>query len=110
MSLSTEEIKKQFAAKFGPGGRVHVARAPGRVNLIGEHTDYNDGFVFPMAIEPQVMIVCRAREDGKIRIASGQFPGQIVEFNVQQKIEKGQPAWSNYSRGVAAELIAAGIP
>jgi galactokinase len=80
------------------------------VNLIGEHTDYNDGFVFPMAIEPHVLIVCRARTDGKVRIASTVFPKQIVEFSIEQKITRGEPSWANYPKGVAAELIGAGIP
>lgn len=109
---STQAIKAEFAKVFGDGakGRVHVVRAPGRVNLIGEHTDYNDGLVFPMAIEPQVLLVCRARDDGKVRLASTAFPGQVVEFSVEEKIERGEPAWANYFRGVAAELEGAGIP
>ena len=109
---STQAIKAEFAKVFGDGakGRVHVVRAPGRVNLIGEHTDYNDGLVFPMAIEPQVLLVCRARDDGKVRLASTAFPGQVVEFSVEGKIERGEPAWANYFRGVAAELEGAGIP
>jgi len=104
------DIRKEFARVFGDGGRVWVIRAPGRVNLIGEHTDYNDGFVFPMAIEPEVRIVCRAREDGLIRLASTAFPNQIAEFSIEKKIERGKPAWANYTRGVAAEFLAAGIP
>ena len=88
---------------------MRVIRAPGRVNLIGEHTDYNDGFVFPMAIEPAIFFVCRSRDDGKVRVHSTQFPG-IVEFSVQEKIKTGEPKWANYVRGVAAELIGAGIP
>jgi len=109
---STQAIKAEFAKVFGDGakGRVHVVRAPGRVNLIGEHTDYNDGLVFPMAIEPQVLIACRTRDDGKVRLASTAFPGQVVEFSVEGKIERGEPAWANYFRGVAAELEGAGIP
>jgi galactokinase len=103
-------LKQQFTDTFGPGGRVRVIRAPGRVNLIGEHTDYNDGFVCPMAIEPQVTVATRSRDDGKVRLASAAFPGEIVEFSVQEKIKRGNPTWANYSRGVAAELIGAGIP
>lgn len=103
-------LKDRFASLFGAGGRLHVIRAPGRVNLIGEHTDYNDGFVFPMAIEPQVNLVCRSREDSKVRVASTHYPKQTIEFSVQGKIERGEPAWANYFRGVAAELLAAGIP
>ena len=96
-------VKSTFAEVFGPGGKVHVIRAPGRVNLIGEHTDYNDGFVFPMAIEPHVLLACRSRDDGEVRIASTHFPGQVVRFSVESKIAPGEPAWANYSRGVAAE-------
>jgi galactokinase len=101
--------KKRFVEIFGEGGKMRVIRAPGRVNLIGEHTDYNDGFVFPMAIEPQFLLVCRSRDDGRVRVNSTHFPG-IVEFSVQEKISRGEPKWANYVRGVAAELIGAGIP
>ena len=106
----SERIKRDFGRIFGPDGRIHVVRAPGRVNLIGEHTDYNDGFVFPMAIEPEVRMVCRSREDGVIRLASAAYPGQVVEFSLQQKITPGEPTWANYSKGVAAEMLAGGIP
>src|SRR5688500_11320412 len=114
MQPDNAALKEQFHRIFGPGrgtDRVHVVRAPGRVNLIGEHTDYNDGFVFPMAIEPEVRIVCRSRNDGLVRLASTAFPGEDVEFSVQKKIQRNpQGAWDNYSRGVAAEMLAAGIP
>ena len=80
------------------------------MNLIGEHTDYNDGFVFPMAIEPEVRIVCRSRPDQIVRLASTVYPNEFVEFSLQEKIQKGKPSWGNYSRGVVAELIDAGIP
>jgi galactokinase len=105
-----KDLKEIFADVFRGGGRLHVIRAPGRVNLIGEHTDYNDGFVFPMAIEPEVRMICRGRDDGRVRLASTAFEGQVVEFSLQEKIEPAEPEWANYSRGVAAELIGAGIP
>ena len=110
MSIDTGPVKAQFAQLFGPGGKIHVIRAPGRVNLIGEHTDYNDGFVLPMAIEPNFLVACRGRDDGLVRFSSSHFPKQIIEFSVQNKIERQEPQWANYVRGVAAELIAAGIP
>jgi galactokinase len=110
MDSSLAQAKSEFERIFGSGGKIHVIRAPGRVNLIGEHTDYNQGLVFPMAIEQQVLVICRGRDDGKVRLASTAFEGELAEFSVQQKIERGKPAWSNYGRGVAAELIAAGIP
>src|SRR5436190_18207608 len=96
-------IKQEFEAIFGAEGKVHVVRAPGRVNLIGEHTDYNEGFVFPMAIEPEIRFVCRTREDAMVRLASTAYPGQVAEFSLSGKIERGEPAWTNYPRGVAAE-------
>ena len=106
--LST--LQSNFVSLFGPGGKIHIVRAPGRVNLIGEHTDYNDGFVFPMAIAPEVTVVCRARDDGKVKFISTVFPDQPVEFSVNQKITPGEPKWANYIRGVAAELLGAGVP
>jgi galactokinase len=110
VGVELEALRRQFVQVFGEGERVHIVRAPGRVNLIGEHTDYNDGFVFPIAIEPQVMLVCRVRQDSMVRLASSAFPNQIVEFSFANRIERGEPAWSNYGRGVAAQLMAAGIP
>jgi len=110
MSFDTQPIKTRFAKTFAGEGKVHVIRAPGRVNLIGEHTDYNDGFVFPMAIEPHVIIACRARTDGKVRLASTYKQGDIAEFSINEHLSPGNPRWANYSKGVAAGLIAAGIP
>lgn len=110
MDSAISALKEQFVQLFGAGGKTHVVRAPGRVNLIGEHTDYNDGFVFPMAIEPHVLLVCRSRDDGKVRLASTHFPKEVIEFSVQGKIARAEPKWANYFRGVAAELLGAGIP
>ncbi len=104
------QYKERFAQLFGPGEKLRVVRAPGRVNLIGEHTDYNDGFVFPMAIESEVKVVCRLRNDETVKVASTVFPNEFVEFSLQKKIERTRPNWGNYVRGVAAGLIAAGIP
>jgi galactokinase len=110
MQEDLEQLKSRFTQLFGPGTKLRAVRAPGRVNLIGEHTDYNDGFVFPMAIEPEVRVVCRGRADDIVKIASTVYPSEFVEFSLQKKIERGKPAWGNYVRGVAAELIMAGIP
>ncbi len=104
------DLKRTFSDLFGHGGKIRVVRAPGRVNLIGEHTDYNDGFVFPMAIEPQVLLLCRKREDEIIRLASTFAPGQVVRFSLVEPIESGEPTWANYSRGITAELLGVGIP
>ena len=110
MQAQIDALKQKFEARFGGGGRLRVIRAPGRVNLIGEHTDYNDGFVFPMAIEPHVLIACRARDDSMVHLASTHFVKDKVLFALDREITPGKPKWANYSKGVAAELIAAGIP
>ncbi|MBD3873374.1 MAG: galactokinase, partial [Acidobacteria bacterium] len=66
----TERAAKLFAEHFGdPTGAV-VARAPGRINLIGDHTDYNDGFVLPMIIDRHVEVVARQRPDRQVRIVA----------------------------------------
>jgi galactokinase len=112
MVANLDAVKQQFTKTFGPGGTIHVVRAPGRVNLIGEHTDYNDGFVFPMAIEPDVLIAFRARTDGKVRLATTlkKFAGKIAEFSVTQVPVVGEPVWANYSKGITAMLLAADVP
>jgi len=66
-----------------------------------------------MAIEPEIRFVCRSRDDGKVRLASTAFEGQISEFSTIGKIERAkgdEPTWTNYPRGIVAELIEAGIP
>lgn len=99
---------QQFHDAFGVGGPPPiVVRAPGRVNLIGEHTDYNDGFVFPMAIEPHVLVVARKRNDETVRLRSTipEFAGQVAEFALDGSIAAGEPTWANYSKGIAAMLL-----
>ncbi len=109
MSATYDDVIRQFHKTFGPGGDVRVVRSPGRVNLIGEHTDYNDGFVFPMAIEPHVTIAFRKRDDGKVRLCSTVYPDAVAEFSVDEPITRGEPKWANYSKGIAAKLIEAGV-
>lgn len=101
----------QFQQTFGPGPSPRVVRAPGRVNLIGEHTDYNDGFVCPMAIEPCLTLAFRPSGSSRVRVASTQFAGQFVEFDVDSPITPVEPPhdWANYLRGIAAQLVARGM-
>ena len=72
MAVERERIIRQFELAF-PGATqgVHIAYAPGRVNLIGEHTDYSDGFVLPLAIDKGVSIAFRPREDGLVALLCG---------------------------------------
>ena len=92
---------------YGRPAAVAV-RAPGRVNLIGEHTDYNDGFVLPIAIERQTVALVAPRDDRTVRLASLQMPDGPAEIDLDGAIEPGEPAWANYCIGVVAGLLARG--
>lgn len=87
---------------FGRPARF-VARAPGRVNLIGEHTDYNDGFVLPMAIDREVTLVGAPREDRVVRVHSLNFD-ETLTFGLDFIPREAAGRWGNYVRGVAAVL------
>ncbi len=105
--MATENLLDVFIEHFGPGPAPVAVRAPGRVNLIGEHTDYNDGFVLPIAIDRQIIALSRRRDDREIVIRSTMFAHE-VRFNLDQPIVPGKPSWGNYCRGVAAGLIQRG--
>ena len=89
---------------------THFFQAPGRVNLIGEHTDYNDGFVLPCAIDYQAMIAASPRDDQKVVATAHSFDGQVSEFELSLPIAHSEEAfWSNYVRGVATVLLEKGM-
>ena len=89
---------------------THFFQAPGRVNLIGEHTDYNDGFVLPCAIDYQAMIAVSPRDDQKVVATAHSFDGQVSEFELSLPIAHSEEAfWSNYVRGVATVLLEKGM-
>jgi galactokinase len=94
-----------FEAQIG-GPPALVVRAPGRVNLIGEHTDYNDGFVLPMAIDRAVWIALRPREGAFVRVWSLDY-GQSHAFSLDA-LEPTNAGWAEYVKGVAWALQAAG--
>jgi galactokinase len=104
------DAQRLFARHFGDHGRIHVVRSPGRVNLIGEHTDYNDGFVCPMAIEPAMYFAFRNREDALVNVVSSLDPDDVARFDVNRRPERVEKHWSNYVRGPVAQLIGAGVP
>ncbi len=105
MSLELR-IRERFAELFGKTP-ARVAFAPGRVNLIGEHTDYNDGLVLPMAIERGVAIAFRARADRVVRAHSARF-GETREFSLERLLPPAKPDWAAYVAGVAWSLERAG--
>jgi galactokinase len=82
------------------------ASAPGRVNLIGEHTDYHEGFVMPCAIPQRTSVDLDEREDGRVLATSAQQPGTQVEFTLGNEIKRGD--WGDYVQGVTDALMRAG--
>jgi len=99
---ATECFKRHFNAT-----PAQISTAPGRVNLIGEHTDYNDGFVFPMAIDFHTCVAASPRSDRTINMVALDEHSQRVEFDIDAAPTFDTEApWSNYVRGVVAELRA----
>lgn len=105
-----QQLTHLFESKWGAKPE-HFYQAPGRVNLIGEHTDYNDGFVLPCAINHQTMIAATPRDDQKLMVSAANFDGQLSEFNLELPVKASSEAtWSNYIRGVATALLERGMP
>ena len=104
--LDINRIRDQFEQHYGIHPRL-IVRAPGRVNLIGEHTDYNDGFVMPAAIDFSCWVAIAPRTDRKL-IARSLNVGQTFEFALDGPQTAAAPKWSNYVTGVARVLEAAG--
>jgi galactokinase len=97
-------VKNEFHRKFGESP-TFIVRAPGRVNLIGEHTDYNDGFVLPMAIDRAMWIALRPRDDQRVVLHSLDF-SKPTDFSLEG-ITHGR-GWEEYVRGMAKNLQLAG--
>lgn len=112
-------LQREFVRRFPYEPLVHgpeapppvVVRSPGRVNFIGEHTDYNDGFVLPLAIDREIFLVGRRRTDEQVRVYSLNF-GQETTFHLddvrgpmdRRRLDQDSP-WSNYVRGVVRALL-----
>jgi galactokinase len=92
-------IRELFSETFGLAPDL-LSAAPGRVNLIGEHVDYNDGFVLPFAIDALTYCAIRIREDSRIRIASKQEGGSIFETEIASLTPLSGPVWTRYILGV----------
>jgi galactokinase len=93
------EIAKRFNDLFGRAPEI-VAAAPGRVNLIGEHIDYSDGFVLPFAISDTTVVAMARRTDSLIRIASVQKNAEIVELSLSDLAPHTGESWARYALGV----------
>ncbi|WP_243654706.1 galactokinase [Nocardia alba] len=98
----------------GSGREVRVQKwiAPGRVNIIGEHTDYNAGFVLPIALSLGVVCAAEPRADGLVRLTSAQRPGDIVVARVDDLVAQRDrlPGWARYPLGVVDEFVRGGHP
>ena len=94
-------LREQFEEKFGAEGDVRCYFAPGRVNLIGEHTDYNGGHVFPCALTLGTYAVARRRNDNKIRLYSINLERKgVVETSLADLVPCKEAGWTNYPKGV----------
>src|SRR5579884_493942 len=105
-----QDLEYKFRELFGALPPI-VVRAPGRVNLIGEHTDYNEGFVFPAAIDRDVLIACAPRNDPQVRAFALNF-NQSSTFHLDrlEPATEGRERWSNYLRAIAWVFQQEGLP
>ena len=101
---STKSFMEKFSSLYG--GTPLLVRSPGRINIIGEHTDYNEGFVLPAAIHQSAFLAIAPRQDDEIHLYSTEFSG---EFNGKlSTIEPSSFIWPNYILGVADQLVKRG--
>jgi len=101
-----KSVSATFSARFGSTPRIF--RAPGRVNLIGEHTDYNDGFVLPAAIDLYTWTAIAPRSDRKIVVFSQNF-SELAEIDLATEDSRPKDHWIDYIHGVALLLQNSGI-
>ena len=101
MPLEKQDILSHFTSRFDQSPRW-IVRAPGRVNLIGEHTDYNDGFVLPLAIDRAVWIALRPRDDRRVVVHSIDY-NQSAEFSLEN-LQNEKSGWIEYIKGTAWAL------
>jgi galactokinase len=103
--MNAKNLSDRFQALYRAAPRIY--RAPGRVNLIGEHTDYNDGFVMPLAIDFSTWVAIAPRADRRVVIRSENY-SETAEFDLDDPKPRRTRHWSDYSRGVAVTLESAG--
>src|SRR5690242_1811526 len=104
----SNRIVEQFQKTYGRASRWIVA-APGRVNVIGEHTDYNDGFVLPMAIDRYAVMAADISKNSNTISIHDSRAGEAAKIDISKNVTKGEPKWSNYIRGVIAGFQNRGV-
>jgi galactokinase len=106
--MAGEKWFREFERRLGEGGGVRVFFAPGRVNLIGEHTDYTGGFVFPAALTFGTWVMVRSRTDGWFRFASLQMERE-VHCRVDEIRYRPEDGWANYPKGIIQQFLEQGV-
>src|SRR5690349_22188856 len=105
--MRAEEVKEFFQKSFGaPPARV--VRAPGRLELLGNHTDYNGGLVMSLAVDKYIYIAASPRNDAQIELASTSFP-QRGKFYLDRIEKNPETPWANYVKGVLLKLREKGV-
>ncbi len=105
-----KEVHTLFLERYGTSNApLHIYRSPARVNLIGEHIDYNGGMVLPAAINRFIYALVRPRNDRQLRLSSLQFPG-MLELSLDDISHQKELTWTNYPLGVLSEWKKAGLP
>ena len=106
--ISTDTVTNGHRQTFGHGATL-VAHAPGRVNLIGEHVDYNAGLVLPLAIQKRIIVAAGPGQPGQVRLYSQSLAAE-TSFSVDVAEPTTDEPWQNYVRGMVAGLREAGVP
>jgi galactokinase len=104
--INSHAVREDFRQQFGHE-EVRIFRAPGRVNLIGEHTDYNDGFVLPIAIDRETVVAAAANNSRRVRVHSLNVD-ELAEFDLDNPGPKLRGVWLDYIEGVAQSLMSRG--
>src|SRR5215813_6940181 len=105
--VDVREAQSVFKKHFGHPP-THVVSAPGRLELLGNHTDYNDGLVMSLAVDRYIIMASSPRNDGKIELASSAFPGREI-FSCNELTKNPAAPWANYVKGVLAQLRKRGV-
>src|ERR1700704_3781822 len=107
-SIILHPLRASFSARFGASAKPRIFRAPGRVNLIGEHTDYNDGFVLPAAIDLYTWTAVAPRSGPKLAVFS-QNLNEAGDIDLGAPVAAARDHWLDYVHGVAVMLQKQGI-
>src|SRR2546427_5546905 len=107
ISLDTSAVNRLFKKQFGYTP-AHVVRAPGRLEVLGNHTDYNEGLVLSVAVDKYVSIAASPRTDGKVELVSAAFP-QRETFWISELKHNSAAPWADYVKGVLVQLRKRGV-